>query len=163
MRHRVLTLVLAVAAVACTSGDEAVIETTAAPTTVPTTVPTTGAAAPVGLTTGPSPFGEMLVDGDGMTLYFLVSDQQFEPTCVGACTGTWAPYPFDRVGSLGDSIDAALVGSIDHEDGITQTTYNGWPLYRFREDVEPGDMNGHAAFNAFFALGPNGGSVGVTE
>ena len=115
------------------------------------------------ITTGPSQFGEILVDGEGRTLYFLVSDRQDVPTCVEACTGTWSPYPADPEGALGVSIDASMVGQVEHPDGITQVTYNGWPLYRFRDDAVPGDMNGHAAFNAFFAIGPNGGSVGVTE
>ena len=40
-----------------------------------------------------------------------------------------------------------------------QVTYNGWPLYFFVEDIQPGDINGHdiESFGEdWYLVGPNG-------
>ena len=118
---------------------------------------------PVGLATGPSEFGDILVDGEGRTLYFLLTDRQSESTCVNECETIWTSFRQEDLGSLGSSVGADFVGSITRTDGLVQVTYNGWPLYLYRDDEAPGDMNGHGALNAWFALGPNSGAVGVTE
>lgn len=160
MRSHLAVLAALIAVVASCGASTEVAPTTAAGgagTTAGTTVDT------LGLTTGPSPFGEIVVDGDGYTLYLLVTDRQAQPTCVDDCTGVWAPHRAETLGSLGSGIDPAMVGTIDRDDGVLQTTYNGWPLYRYRDDGAPGDMNGHGQLNVFFALGPHGGTVGITE
>lgn len=118
---------------------------------------------PVGLTTGDSEWGPILVNGDGFTLYFLLTDRQASSTCTGECQNIWAPFRVEDRGSLGDDIREDFVDSIIRDDGIEQVTYNGWPLYLYRDDGAPGDLNGHGALNAWFALGPHGGAVGVTE
>ena len=120
-------------------------------------------AVPIGLATGPSALGDILVNGQGRTLYFLLTDRQSESTCVNECESIWTPFRREDQGSLGSSVNAAFVGTITRTDGLVQVTYNGWPLYLYRDDGAPGDMNGHGALNAWFALGPNGGAVGVTE
>jgi predicted lipoprotein with Yx(FWY)xxD motif len=42
----------------------------------------------------------------------------------------------------GDGVDSTLLGTITRDDGSTQVTYNGWPLYLFHEDMAAGDTNG---------------------
>jgi predicted lipoprotein with Yx(FWY)xxD motif len=42
----------------------------------------------------------------------------------------------------GEGVDSTLLGTITREDGSTQVTYNGWPLYLFHEDLAAGDTNG---------------------
>jgi predicted lipoprotein with Yx(FWY)xxD motif len=34
------------------------------------------------------------------------------------------------------------LATITRDDGSTQVTYNGWPLYRFARDTAPGQING---------------------
>ena len=166
---RTLSLALAFVVLAsCGATDDAAVPDPSAAstaTTASTTAPTTATteAAVVGLATGPSPFGEIVVDGEGYTLYLLVTDRQSTPTCVAECEGVWAPHRADALGTLGSGIDPAMVGTVEREDGVVQATYNGWPLYRYRDDGAPGDLNGHGQLNVFFALGPHGGTVGVTE
>ena len=48
-------------------------------------------------------------------------------------------------------------------DGLVQVTYNGWPLYLYRDYEAPDDVNGHDALNAWIALGPNNDAADVTE
>jgi predicted lipoprotein with Yx(FWY)xxD motif len=118
---------------------------------------------PVGFTTGTSEFGPILVNAEGHTLYFLLTDRQSEATCLGECENIWPPFQQEDRGSLDEELNEGLVGLLIRADGVEQVTYNGWPLYLYRDDAAPGDMNGHGALNAWFALGPNGGAVGVTE
>jgi predicted lipoprotein with Yx(FWY)xxD motif len=42
----------------------------------------------------------------------------------------------------GEGVDSTLLGTITREDGSTQVTYNGWPLYFYHEDTAAGDTNG---------------------
>ncbi len=36
-----------------------------------------------------------------------------------------------------------MIGNIQREDGTTQVTYNGWPLYYYAKDQASGDTTGH--------------------
>ncbi len=42
----------------------------------------------------------------------------------------------------GEGVDETLLGTITRDDGTTQVTYNGWPLYHFSGDTASGDTNG---------------------
>ena len=101
------------------------------------------AAVPVGLSTGSSEFGDILIKGEGRTLYLLLTDHQSKSTCVNECESIWTPFRQQNQGSLGSSVNAAFVGTITRTDGLVQATYNGWPLYLYRDDGPPSDMNGH--------------------
>ena len=41
----------------------------------------------------------------------------------------------------GDGVTGTL-GTITRDDGTLQVTYNGLPLYFFKNDKQPGDLNG---------------------
>jgi predicted lipoprotein with Yx(FWY)xxD motif len=118
---------------------------------------------PVLLLSGPSEFGEIVTDEEGATLYLLVGDRRATPTCVGDCEGVWAPLPGDGPVEAGEGVDPRLVGSVERQDGTAQVTYNGWPLYRYRGDAGPGDLEGHGQLNVWFAIGVHGEAVGITE
>ncbi len=71
-------------------------------------------------------FGKVLVDKDGMTLYFFANDVNGPSTCTGGCIASW-PI-FSQINPTMDpSLDAKKFGSIIRDDGTTQVTYNGWP------------------------------------
>ena len=59
----------------------------------------------------------------------------------------------------GDGVDAALIGTITRDDGTTQVTYNGWPLYYFAEDTAPGDANGQGVGGKWFLVSPTGDAI----
>jgi len=40
------------------------------------------------------------------------------------------------------AVRAQLLGTVQRRDGAMQVTYNGWPLYYYARDQNPGDTNG---------------------
>ena len=59
----------------------------------------------------------------------------------------------------GAGVDATLLGTITRDDGSTQVTYNGWPLYYFHEDAAPGDTNGQGVGGVWFLVSPEGEAI----
>ena len=48
---------------------------------------------------------------------------------------------------MGEAVDSMLIGTVLREDGTTQITYNGYPLYYFVGDTEAGVVNCQAVEN----------------
>lgn len=130
--------------------------TTAAPSTTTTTEPPPAAEALQVTTEGD--FGTHIVDGAGRSLYLFLSDAQATSTCTGGCATTWPPFTAEA--SAGPGVDAALLGTMTRDDGGTQVTYNGWPLYHYSGDVDPGDALGQGLGSAWFLVDPEGNPVG---
>lgn len=113
--------------------------------------------------------GEYLVDGSGMALYTFKADTQGGGTsapasaCVDECLGEWPPLVTDAA-PVGDAkVDASLLGTLTRPDGLVQVTYNGWPLYYYFEDVEPGDIKGddiEGFGEDWYLIGPHGARPG---
>ena len=59
----------------------------------------------------------------------------------------------------GEGVDATLLGTITRDDGSTQVTYNGWPLYYFQDDAAPGDTNGQGLDGVWFLVSPEGEAI----
>jgi len=119
-------------------------------------VPVTGAAtvnvADVGT------FGQSLVDGEGRSLYLFTNDTQNSgaSSCAGECLVNWPPLLTDGDPVAGEGIDETMLGTITLEDGTTQVTYNGWPLYYYAEDTAAGDANGQGVGDVWFLVSPTG-------
>ena len=103
-----------------------------------------GSAATIGVT------GGHLVDGLGRTLYLFEADTDSTSTCADACAGAWPPLTTSGDPIAAGAAKAALLGTTERDDGSTQVTYDGHPLYRYGGDSSPGDMNG-AGSDAFGA------------
>jgi len=118
-------------------------------------VPVTGGDA---IQSQAGPLGTMLVDASGRTLYIFLKDTQNanSSACSGNCAGNW---PALTAGSAGEGLDASLLGSFQREDGSTQVTYNGWPLYHFAGDQNPGDINGQGISGNWFVVSPAGEAI----
>jgi predicted lipoprotein with Yx(FWY)xxD motif len=116
-----------------------------------------GAAASVGLAnTG---LGKVLVDGRGRTLYLFKADTGTTSTCTGACATNWPPLRASGKPTVGNGLQASLVGTTNRPGGQMQLTYSGHPLYRFVGDQKPGDTSGQGitAFGApWFAVTASG-------
>ena len=54
------------------------------------------------------------------------------------------------------------LSTISRPDGGRQVTYNGMPLYTYSGDAAPGEANGQAIDNVWFAVTPNGSSSGAS-
>ena len=122
-------------------------------------VPVTGAATVE--VSESTDFGPILVDGAGMSLYLFTKDTQNSgtSTCTGDCLVKWPALLTDGDPVAGEGVDETLLGTITRDDGTTQVTYNGWPLYYFAEDTAPGDTNGQGVGDVWFLVSPEGEAI----
>ncbi len=86
--------------------------------------------------------GTILLDGSGRTLYLFERDESGVSNCSGGCALNWPPLVTVRDPSAADGVDGDLLGSITRDDGYSQVTYDGVPLYYFANDEKPGDALG---------------------
>ncbi len=87
--------------------------------------------------------GNVLVGPAGMTLYTYSKDTAGVSTCTDQCAQNWPPL---TVKSASDFVPGVnLLGKFDtlkRADGSLQVTYNGLPLYTFKNDKALGDALG---------------------
>jgi predicted lipoprotein with Yx(FWY)xxD motif len=106
--------------------------------------------------------GEILVDGSGRTVYLFEADRGKDSTCYNACARAWPPVNASGAAKPTGGASPALLGTARRQDGTTQVTYAGHPLYYFMADKKPGDMNGQgiSQFGAkWYVLAPSGKKV----
>ncbi len=123
-----------------------------------------GEATPVSLGSAAG-VGKVLVDAEGMTLYYFQKDQKGsgKSKCEGPCAEAWPPLTTTAEPEAMSGVSSAKLGTIERSDGTTQVTYAGWPLYTFVEDKKPGEDNGtdSKAFGAsWYPLHGNGQKAG---
>jgi predicted lipoprotein with Yx(FWY)xxD motif len=106
-----------------------------------------------------SPLGEILVDGDGNTLYGFTNDADGTPTCAGDCAGTWPAHLIEGEPVLGEGLDPAVFTLVDGAEGGTQLKAGKWPLYRFSGDSAPGDVNGQGSGDVWFVVKADGSLI----
>jgi predicted lipoprotein with Yx(FWY)xxD motif len=157
-----LIVIAAIAVMACSSGTGAATASPAAPSVAapaseaapsvaaseaaPSEAASPEAEATVEVTelTG---FGPGLYAGEnGMTVYTFTMDvkDSGKSACTGGCLDTWPALtvPAGSTPTAGEGVTGTL-GTITREDnGELQVTYNGLPLYFFKNDKAEGDTNG---------------------
>ncbi len=140
--------------------DTATTAPTSAPTAAATVAPTSApAAAPAVAAINISKndkLGNFLTDGQGKTLYLFLKDTTNTSNCYDACAQKWPPLISSDKPTLGDGVDASLVGSAQRKDGSNQVTYNGHPLYYYAPDQKPGDTLGQGVGSVWYVLTPAG-------
>ena len=147
-----LPLILILAA--CSSGASTPPSVAAPPSTAPApsaaaSVDAGGASAPAssGATVEAKPVGSIgtvLVAGsNGMTVYTFTKDvkDSGKSACNAGCIDKWPALTSTAAPTGGAGVTGKL-GTITRDDGATQVTYNGLPLYFFANDKAPGDANG---------------------
>jgi len=103
--------------------------------------------------------GTILIDSEGRTLYDFHKDQGSTSACYGACAAAWPPLLTEGNPQAQGPADRSMLGTTKRKDGTEQVTYNGWPLYTYAGDQNPGEANGNDIdqFGAeWYALQPNG-------
>lgn len=103
-----------------------------------------------------------LINVNQATLYRFDKDTADPSTsnCNDACAAKWPPVTIEEGGKVYlAGVDPENVGSVRRQDGNLQITVGGWPVYRFANDVKPGDLNGQGVDNTWFAVGPTGDKV----
>lgn len=102
-------------------------------------------------------FGDILVDEDGLIFYNFDADTQGESAseCYEDCTDAGTPLTVDGIPAAGDDVMAELT-TFQRDDGAMQVTANGWPLYYFQDDDDPGDAEGQGVNDEWWVLRPDG-------
>lgn len=123
-----------------------------------------GTAVAVSLGTA-SGVGKVLVDSNGMTLYYFEKDKKGsgKSTCYGPCAAGWPPMTTEGSPKAMSGVKSSMLGTIKRSDGTTQVTYAGWPLYTFVEDKQPGEDNGtdsKAFGGSWYPIHANGQKAG---
>jgi predicted lipoprotein with Yx(FWY)xxD motif len=119
-----------------------------------------GTAATVGVSN--EGLGNILVNSQGRTLYLFTRDSGTMSECSGACAVNWPPLRATGKPTIGSGANASLISTTSRSGGAKQVTYNGHPLYLFKNDNSPGDTNGQglSAFGgSWYALSPAGDQV----
>jgi predicted lipoprotein with Yx(FWY)xxD motif len=107
---------------------------------------------------------KVLVDGAGYSFYIFGPDHRRAVTCTGACALSWPPLAVatgDRP-RTGPGVVPAMTGVVPGPGGSSVVTYDGWPLYTYVADINPGtasgegiDLNG----GPWYLMRPNGSPV----
>jgi predicted lipoprotein with Yx(FWY)xxD motif len=156
-------------------GDTAATEA-AAPTTTEPAAPASAAAgsgqpaggkqeaAHAGGTTikaGGSQFGDVLFDGDGQAIYYFDKEKGSTSGCYGECAEAWPPVLTKGEPAAGGGAQPELLGTTQRDDGTTQVTYDGHPLYLYAHEG-PNEVTCHdvSEFGGLWlAVQPNGERV----
>jgi predicted lipoprotein with Yx(FWY)xxD motif len=81
----------------------------------------------------------VLATRSGLTLYSLSAERHGRFICTASCTSLWKPLLVSagvKPGGAGD------LTAVERPDGKRQVAYRGAPLYRFVQDMRPGDAKG---------------------
>jgi len=97
--------------------------------------------------------GKYLADGRGITLYSFAKDEKNMSNCIEGCAVNWPPFYADPAAVV-EGCEASDFATITRSDGRQQTTYQGKPLYYFKNDKYPGDTFGHGLGDAWFLITP---------
>lgn len=164
-----LVAALLVAAACSSSGGATATPTTAAtaaassaPTTAPASeaasmAPSAAAGGAITLTVATSATaGKYLAGADGMTLYVFSPDSTpNKSTCTGACATNWPPLTVAAGGTAPTATGATgTLATFARDDGTTQVSYNGKPLYYFINDKAAGDTNGQGVAGKWTVAAP---------
>ena len=122
---------------------------TSSSTTAPTSAGGSGGAATIDVADNPD-LGQILADGDGTS------------NCSGECATEWPPVTTSGSAKAGDGADQSLISTIKRDDGSTQVTYDGHPLYLYAGDTDPRDTSGNGLelYGAeWYAITPDGSNA----
>jgi predicted lipoprotein with Yx(FWY)xxD motif len=116
-------------------GGEATAPAAAATTqaTEPATQPGSGGAG-TKIQTADSQYGAVLFDGDDRAIYYFEKEKGSTSECYGACAEAWPPVLTEGAPQPGQGAQAGLLGTTERDDGTTQVTYDGHPLYYYVDD-----------------------------
>jgi predicted lipoprotein with Yx(FWY)xxD motif len=107
----------------------------------------TGSAAPAALALSvlnTASNGLILVGPTGGALYVHQGDGATNSTCTGACLQAWPAVTVAAGGTVSASsqVPGTFATFVRPDDGSTQVTYEGRPLYYWTGDTKPGDVTG---------------------
>jgi predicted lipoprotein with Yx(FWY)xxD motif len=158
----------AVTLAACGSGagDPYASASSPAATPAPTAAPVYASPQATGITikAASSKLGEILVGPSGRTIYLFLADSGSTSNCnTAGCVQNWPPVLTKGAPQAGSGVSASLLGTTTRQDGTTEVTYAGHPLYYFIADRQAGQVSGQGidAFGApWYVVSPSGTQIG---
>ncbi|MFD5814840.1 hypothetical protein [Streptomyces sp. NPDC127038] len=122
----------------------------------------TGSATSMLTTANVAKLGTVVTDGKGFVLYRFDADSA-NPTkvsCYSTCAALWPAATTTTNGSVTTKgIDKSLVSTVKRNDGSTQITLAGWPLYRYAKDDSPKEPYGQGVDGTWWAVTPSGAKI----
>lgn len=94
------------------------------------------------ISTAPSDFGQVLWGPDQQVVYIWELEPTSTAECYGDCAEAWPPVLTTAAPVAAGEVDGALLGTTPRQDGSTQVTYNGHPLYYYAHEG-PGEVKCH--------------------
>ncbi len=171
MRRQVVGAVAAVLLLsACAQPDSEVADPPGSETPSPTPTPTktatlpdpspTRSAAATGtrVIADASEFGPMLYSAEGQAIYLFDLESGPQPRCYDGCAEAWPPVLTSGEPVAGDGVRGGLLGTVRREDGTTQVTYAGHPLYFYAHE-DPWQVLCHDFFDyggTWYVVQPDG-------
>lgn len=95
-------------------------------------------------------------------MYLWVADKTSKSVCNNNCTSFWPPVTSSSKATAAAGAKASDLGTSKRNDGTTQITYAGHPLYYYSGDSAPGQTNGQGnnGFGAlWWELAPSGSAI----
>ncbi len=121
----------------------------------PTFEITSSANADVVIRLGTQPDTQnVLVDGNGMSLYVSLKDTQGKSNCDAQCQTTWRPVLATGRIIAGNGVKQSNIGILLQPNGSRQVTYLGAPLYEYNQDEAPGDVKGQGLDGSWYLVTP---------
>ena len=97
--------------------------------------------------------GNYLVDGAGQTLYWYTKDSAGISACTGNCLKNWPAFTASSF-IVPSALNPADFGTLTRDDGTTQATYKGFPLYYWVNDRKRGDTTGQDVGKVWYVIDP---------
>ena len=109
------------------------------------------AGTPAVMTRNLAGLGTVLVNNAGRTIYSPEQEAHGRILCTGGCLSFWVPVTVKSAAGLHTAGGVTgVLGTIHRrDDGLTQLTYNGRPLYTFQLDHAPGQAHGSNFSDSF--------------
>jgi predicted lipoprotein with Yx(FWY)xxD motif len=123
--------------------------------------PASSGGAPM-VSTAKTSVGTVVVNGSGRTLYLFEKDTGRKSTCNGTCAANWPPFVTSSTPKTAGGVRSSALSLVKRSDGRRQVTLDGHPLYFFKGDQSPGQLNGQGldAFGAkWFTLSSAGKTI----
>jgi predicted lipoprotein with Yx(FWY)xxD motif len=120
---------------------------------------TTSAPGATELKVSSSSLGNIVVDGEGRTLYVFTADNGTTTACTGGCAAAWPAL----VGTVtaGSGV-TGTIGEATQADGAKQVTLNGHLLYYYASDSAPGATTGQGVGGKWFVVDGTGNAIKKT-
>lgn len=99
------------------------------------------------------------MNGKGLSVYWFSDDpvNGGVSNCNGDCAKTWPPVTVTKGTKLFfPGIKRENIGFVQRQDGQTQVTIGGRPIYLFSKDQKAGDILGQNVGGKWFVINPEG-------